>query len=396
MGSIHRRSSLVVAAALALLVTGCGPIADRRPSATLRVGYDTLDGTLQVWPARGALAGDAQAGAAVGTAVARWRTPVDDRVYLPSSGILWLGRVDDAPLALVAASVPGGGASWLLQLSAGADGAYRVDHATEYTDPGYLVYSDVLPVFLPGGRRYLTSSRVQRLLGPDGEPLRITDGLTGPVQVPSCTAVPLTASLRATESLPTGEADDRLLDLGTGIGNPRYPLVSDEDGAAGKALDGLDTCALAAKTGPFGSILRRSGERDEPQSVPDSWPIDKISIRTLATAPLDGTRVRIEQLDWRTDAGMMSAVVLRPEQGPAAASIADRVNALQTYSLELAGRSLAVLVWKADDESALSVPPGTQRLVDLPGLVIVPEPAEKQTFSLADTEKVYYRSLGGN
>ena len=38
--------------------------------------------------------------------------------------------------------------------------------ATEYTDPGYLVYSDVLPVQTAAGRRYLTSARVQRLLGP--------------------------------------------------------------------------------------------------------------------------------------------------------------------------------------------------------------------------------------
>ena len=77
-------------------------------------------------------------------------------------------------------------------------------------------------------------------------------------------------TLRATESLPKGKATDRLLDLGTGITDPRYPLVGDETGSGRRALDGLDTCALAAKTGPFGSILRRSGERNKPESVPAS------------------------------------------------------------------------------------------------------------------------------
>ena len=396
VGSIRRRGVTVAALALTLLVGGCGGIGDR-PADTLRVGYDSLDGTLQVWPARGGLTSDSRVTAAVSGAVERWRTPVGDRVHLPSSGILFSGEVDGAPLALVAANVPGGGASWLLQLTRRDAGpAFQVSHATEYTDPGYLVYSDVLPVQLPTGRRYLTSTRVQRLLGPDGEPLPVTEGMTAAVDVPACAAVPLNPSLRPTESLPEGKAGDRLLDLGTGVADPRYPLVGDESGSGRKALTGLDTCTLAAKTGPFGSIPRRSGDRDEPGSVPTSWPIDRITTRSLGSVALPGlASTRLDQLSWRTDAGTMTAVVLRPEGGAPVPSAADRVNPLQAYLVQVAGQQLAVLVWKPTADTTLSVPPGTPRLVDQPGLVVVPKPAVKETFSLAGPDKPYYRSVGG-
>jgi hypothetical protein len=396
VGSIRRRGITAAALALTLLSGGCAGSAEQ-PPPTLRVGYDSLDGTLQVWPPRGGLASDPGAAAAVGRAVAAWRTPVRDRVHLPSSGILWLGEVDAAPLALVAANVPGGSASWLLQLTRREGGpAFQVSHATEYTDPGYLVYSDVLPVELPTGRHYLTSARVQRLLGPDNAALPSTDGLTGPVDVPSCAAVPLSPALRVTESLPAGKTADRLLDLGTGIEDPRYPLVGDESGSGRKALDGLDTCALAAKTGPFGSIPRRSGDRDEPHSVPTSWPIDRIATSSLGAVSLDTPPpVQIDQLSWRTDAGTMTAIVLRPETGPPVPSPADRMNPLQAYVVTVAGRDLAVLVWKSTPDTTLSVPPGTARLVDLPGLVVVPKPAVKQTFILAGPDKPTYRSVGG-
>jgi hypothetical protein len=380
--------------AVALLAGACGRIADP-PPGTLRAGYNTLDGTLQVWPARGGLAADTQATAAVTRAVKDWRSPVDDRVYLPASGILWFGEVDGAPLALVAANVPGDGESWLLQLARqGSD--FQVTRATEYTDAGYLVYSDVLPVYLPSGRRYLTSARVERLLGPTNEPLTISDGLSAPVDVPSCAAVAVTARLTATESLPEGKAAERVLDLGTAIENPRYPLVGDDSGSGRKALNGLDTCALAAKMGPFGSILRSTGGRDDPRSVPTSWPIDRISARQLGTVPLNqDAPIRLDQLSWRTDEGNMSAVALRPEDGPPVVSPADRLDALQTYVVPVAGQPLVVLVWRASPDSSLSVPPGTPRLVDTPGLVVVPKPATKQTFSLAAPDKIYYRSVGG-
>ncbi|MEV4822414.1 hypothetical protein [Micromonospora sp. NPDC049274] len=376
-----------------LAATACGPVAERTPR-DLRVGYDSLDGTLTVWPPRGDLAADAAATAAVTRAVRDWRSPTDERAHLPSSGILFSGRVDGAPVALVAADVPGESASWLLQLS--GDGArYAVARATEYTDPGYLVYSDVLPVQTAGGRRYLVSARVQQLLGPQGRALIVADGLSAPVDVPTCTAVGVTATLRATESLPRGRAADRLLDLGTGTTDPRYPLVRDESGAGRRALTGLDTCVLAGERGPFGSIPRRIGDRDAPKSVPTSWPMAKLSVRSLGEVALGGGEpAELQQLSWDTDAGTMTAVVYRPADGSApVVSPADRATPLQTYQLPVPGQPLVVLSWRATRDSSLSVPPGTPLLVERPGLVVVPEPAHTQTYSLANTDKTHYRSV---
>lgn len=387
--------TLVLTVALVLTTTGCGPITDRQPE-TLRVGYDSLDGTLRIWPPRGGLAGDTDVTAAVTEAVRTWRSPADDRAYLPSSGILWSGEADGVPLALVAADVPGESASWLLQLT--REGSrYVVSRATEYTDPGYLVYSDVLPVPSDGGRRYLTSGRVERLLGPDGRALVTTDGLTEPVDVPACTAVPVTATLRATDSLPRGRAADRLLDLGTATTDPRYPLVRDETGSGRRALDGLDTCALAGEEGPFGSVPRRIGDREAPRSVPMSWPSGKVTIRSLGEVALGGGGPsELEQLRWETAAGTMTAVVYRPAGGGTPVlSPADRANPLQAYVLPVPEQPLVALSWPADRDSSLSVPPGTPRLVDRPGLVVVPLPDAAATFSLADAEKIYYRSVGG-
>ncbi|MCM0677887.1 hypothetical protein NCC78_24890 [Micromonospora phytophila] len=396
MAPVRRRGSTATALlTLLLTATACGPVADRQPR-DLRIGYDSLDGSLKVWPPRGTLAGDARVTAAVSGAVRDWRSPTDDRVHLPSSGILFSGEVDGAPLALVAADVPGESASWLLQVTADGD-RYAVTRATEYTDPGYLVYSDVLPVQTATGRRYLTSGRVERLLGPDGRALSHTDGLTKPVDVPACRAVPVTATLRATDSLPRGRAADRLLDLGTGTGDPRYPLVRDESGSGKRALTGLDTCVLAGERGPFGSIPRRIGDRDAPRSVPSSWPMAKLAVRTLGEVALGGGEpAELEQLSWETADGTMTAVVYRPADGGApVVSPADRSSPLQTYALPVPGQPLAVLSWRASRDSSLSVPPGTPRLVDRPGLAVVPMPAESETFSLAGAEKTHYRSIGG-
>ncbi|MFI7574812.1 hypothetical protein [Micromonospora sp. NPDC049497] len=392
-----RRPGTTAIALLALLltVTACGPVADRQ-ARDLRVGYDSLDGSLAVWPPRGTLADDGEVTRNVTDAVREWRSPVDDRAHLPSSGILWSGEVGGAPLALVAADVPGEKASWLLQVTA-RDGRWAVTHATEYTDPGYLVYADVLPVWAVRERRYLVSARVERLLGPDGRPVAQTEGLTGPVAVPPCRAVPLTATLRATESLPRGRAADRLLDLGTGTAAPRYPLVRDESGSGRRALTDLDTCALADDEGPFGSILRRVGDRDIAGSVPSSWPMAKVSVRTVGELALDGgAPAELEQLSWETADGTMTAVVHRPAGGGAAAvSRADRVDPLQSYLLPVAGRKLLVLSWRATRDSSLSVPPGTTKLVDRPGLVVVEWPAKRETFSLASADETHYRSAGG-
>ncbi|WP_281935311.1 hypothetical protein [Micromonospora sp. AKA38] len=389
-----RRNAVTGAAlaALALATAGCGPVTERQPT-TLRVGYDSLDGSLAVWPPRGSLAGDAAATAAITAAVRDWRSPVDDRVHLPSSGILFSGEVAGAPLALVAADVPGEAASWLLQLN--RDGQrWRVSHATEYTEAGYLVYADVLPVRQPTGRRYLTSARVERLLGPDGRTVPGADGITEPVAVPACRAVALTATLRPTPSLPRGRAADRVLDLGTATEAPRYPLVRDETGAGKRALTGLDTCALTGGRGPFGSVPRRLGDREAPRSVPESWPMAKIATRSLGEVALgDGEPGDLEQLSWDSPTGTMTAVLYRPSGGGApVVSPADRSTTLQAYPLPVPGQPLAVLTWRTRDAS-FAAPPGTTRLVDRPGLVVVEQTDAKQTFSLAGTEKTWYRSL---
>ncbi|MFC4145309.1 hypothetical protein ACFO0M_03500 [Micromonospora mangrovi] len=395
MASVRRRGTTATALlALLLAASACGPVPDRR-AARLPVGYDSLDGTLKVWPPRGDLAGDAAATAALTRAVRDWRTPVDDRAHLPSSGILWSGRAGGAKLALVAADVPGESASWLLQLAGDGDG-WRVSRATEYTDPGYLVYSDVLPVQLPEGRRYLTSNRVERLLGPDGRVLAGTDGLTESVAVPACRAVPVTATLRATRSLPRGRAADRLLDLGTATEDPRYPLVRDEAGSGRRALTGLDTCQLAGERGPFGSLPRRIGDRDAPRATPESWPMAALAVRSLGEVSLgSGAPGELEQLTWESATGTMTAVVYRPAGGTPVVSPADRAGTLQTYALPVAGQPVVVLSWRASRDVSLAVPPGTTRLVDRPGLVVVPQPATPQTFSLAGEEKTWYRSAGG-
>lgn len=392
-----RRSARTTTALLAVLLaaTACGPVADRQPG-DLRVGYDSLDGSLPVWPPRGGLAGDASVTAAVTDAVGDWRSPTDDRVHLPTSGILFAGEVDGAPLALVAADVPGHAASWLLQLT-GDGGRYAVTRAAEYTDPGYLVYSDVLPVWTSAGRRYLVSNRVQRLLGPDGRALSTTDGISDPADVPECRAVPVTATLRSTESVPGGRAAERLLDLGTGVTDPRYPLVRDQSGAGRRALAGLDTCALAGEEGPFGSMPRRIGDRDAPGSVPESWPMAKVTLRSLGELTLGrGEAGDLQQLTWESATDTMTAVVYRPPGGGApVVSPADRVDALQAYRLPVPDQPLIVLTWRPARDSSLSVPPGTPLVLQRPGLAVLLEPERRLTVSLAAAEKTHYRSVGG-
>ncbi len=390
-----RRPGRTATALLVLVttLTACGPVAGREPG-DLPVGYDSRDGSLTVWPARGTLSGDAAVTAAVTGAVREWRSPVDDRVHVPSSGILWAGAVGGERLALVAANVPGESASWLLQVTE-RDGRYAVTHATEYTDPGYLVYSDVLPVRTGDGRRYLVSARVERVRGPDGRAVPVEDGLSAPVAVPACSAVPVTATLRATESLPRGRATDRLLDLGTGLEAPRYPLVRDESGSGRRALAGLDTCALAGEKGPFGSIRRWAGDRESAGSVPQSWPMTKLAARTVGELAVGGGEPgELQQLTWESADDTMTAVVYRPAGGGApVASPADRAEPLQAYVLTVAGRSLGVLTWRPGRETSLSVPPGTIRVVDRPGLTVVPLTDEKLTVSLATATKTHYRSL---
>ncbi len=390
-----RRTGRTTAAALALVATlaGCGAVADRAPG-DLSVGHESRDGSLTVWPARGSLADEAATTTAVTEAVRGWRSPLGDRAYLPTSGILWVGEVDGAPLALVAADVPGTGASWLLQV-AGEDGRHTVTHAVEHTDPGYLVYSDVLPVHTETGRRYLVSARVTDLTGPDGQAVTIEGGLSTPVAVPDCSAVPVTAALRATESLPQGRAAERFLDLGTGLDAPRDPLVRDESGSGQQALAGLDTCALAGDQGPFGSIQRQFGSRKSAASVPASWPMAGLTLRTVGEGTLGaGPPGAVQQLTWDTADDVMTAMLYRPGTGGAAMmSAADRAAPLQAYVLPVAGQRLGVLSWQPTPEDSLSVPAGTSHLVDRPGLAILPLADETVTVSLATSAETHYRSL---
>ncbi|XXG09891.1 hypothetical protein WHN02_11795 [Micromonospora sp. SH-82] len=395
MAQIRRFGMTATLLTLLLAATACGPDTERY-RADLRVGFDSLDGDLEVWPARGSLADDGPATNRITEAVRAWRSPIDDRAHMPTSGILYSGEVDQGRIALVAADVPGESASWLLQLRADGD-RYTVERATEYTDPGYLIYADLLPVHTDQGRRYLTSGRVERVLGPNGRAVEQTDGLTATVKIADCEAAPLTLTLRATESLPRGRAADRLVDLGTATTDPRYPLVRDEGGTGRRALTGLDTCVLADREGPFGSIPRRIGDRDAPRSVPASWPMQKISARSLGEVSLGGgDRGKLEQLTWETDAGAMTAVVYRPaSDGAPVVSRADRANPLQAYVLPVPGQPLVVLTWRDQQDSTLAVPPNTPRLVDRAGLVVIPEPEGRETFSLAEPERTYYRSVGG-
>jgi hypothetical protein len=381
---------------LAIATAACDATVARPPEAVLRTGYDTLDGALPVWPARGALIGDEAAVEAVTAAVRDWRSPIDDRVHLPSSGILWFGEADGAPLALVAANVPGQAASWLLQLT-GQGTRYEVTRAIDYADPGYLVYSDVIPVQLASGRRYLTSARVERLLGPDGTPVASGEGLSAPVTVPECDAVTLTVRLRPTETIPEGDQGSKLVDLGTGIPTPRYPLITDDSGAAEAILDELNTCVLAGRDGAFGSTPRRHRDRNHWESAPASWPIDRLATKSLGQIPYgDDNTAELEQLSWRTEEGTMTAVMVRPEDGPPVASPSDRPSPLQTYELPSpTGAPLIVLVWRASTDSALSVPVGTVRRVDRPGLVVAPRPEQRITVTLNTADESIKRTLGG-
>ena len=112
-GADHVAGSLMRAAG----DPACGPVADRKPR-------DPAGRLRQPRRRAGRLAGPGRAGR--GRRHDGRRSPPPYATggrrsttarYLPSSGILFSGRVDGAPLALVAADVPGESASWLLQLT---------------------------------------------------------------------------------------------------------------------------------------------------------------------------------------------------------------------------------------------------------------------------------------
>lgn len=390
MGSI--RSTLAAALALTLLLSGCAT--GWSSPATLRTGYETFDGALEVWPPRGSLAGDADAVARVTRAVESWRSPTDERVHVASSGTLWLGSIDGTRLAVVAGNVPGTGTSWLLQLTA-EEAGFEVISAVEYTDPGYLVYSDVLPVQMPGGRRYLTSARVERLVGPDDGEIPVDDGLSAPVDVPECQAITLTVTLRATDSLGDKRSRQRVLDLGTAINELGYPLVRDASGAGARALDGLDTCALTGSAGPFGSMPRRGPSGKPAERLPLSWPLDQIAVRELADVRLGSRQKgRLEHLTWHSATGPMSAVVYRPADAPAMPSRAERAQALQLHVLEVDNQTYVTLLWRDGPDTRLALPSGVSIVLDQPGVAVAARTATgRQTYRLNTMYDSYERSL---
>lgn len=373
---------------LAVAVTGglaaCG--ANPEPASDeLPVGHYTLDGQLQVWPARGGLATDRGVRATVTAAVDDWRTPAGDRPRLRTSGILWLGEVDGRTLALVAADVPVYGASWLLQL-AGTPDDLSVTGAAQYTDPGYLVYSDLLPVRLGNTTRYLASARVEQVTGPDGQPVPGRDGLTDPVDVPRCQAAPLALRLRSTQTLPSGEPAARLLDLGAGVEQPRYPVVPDSDGRGATALKDLDTCALAGEQVAFGSIQPSppTGDDDHVQ-VPTSWPIESIyqvKLAEFSSGPLGAGR--FDRLTWRSQEGTTYAAVFRPANGSPVVSKADRVAAIQAYEMTINGTEYVVLSWDDEnDDAVLQLPEGVRAVQQSRGLAVVEKADRKQTYRVS-------------
>ncbi|MEV0729173.1 hypothetical protein [Polymorphospora sp. NPDC050346] len=382
---ISLRRGLLGIGLAAVMVGGaaCGGAEEVPPERALPVGHYTLDGGLQVWPARGGLSGDEEAHRAVAQAVDAWRTPAGDRPRLETSGILWLGETDGRTLAVVAADVPVYGASWLLQLDGAGDGL-AVTSAAQYTDPGYLVYSDLLPVRLGSTTRYLTSARVEQVTGPNGRPVRVSEGLTDPVDVARCTASPIALRLRATESQPRGTANDELLDLGTAVEQPRYPVVPDRDGRGATALEDLDTCALAGEDIAFGSIDPSPADGRSYPQVPTSWPIESIyqvNLGEVGSGPLAG---RFDRLTWRSQEGTTYAAVFRPDNGTPAVSKADRVAAVQAYEIDIQGREYVVLSWDdEDDDAVLQLPEGVQPVLEQRGLAVVPKADRSQTYRVS-------------
>ncbi|BCJ67191.1 hypothetical protein [Polymorphospora rubra] len=390
-----RRGLLGIGLAAAIVggVAACGGTGEVPPEQALPVGHYTLDGQLQVWPARGGLSGDGAAHRAVADAVDAWRTPAGDRPRLETSGILWLGEIDGRTLAVVAADVPVYGASWLLQLDGTGDGL-TVTNAAQYTDPGYLVYSDLLPVRLDDTTRYLTSARVEQVTGPNGRPLRVSDGLTDPVGVQRCTATPVAVRLRATESLPRGTANDELLDLGSAVEPPRYPVVPDRDGRGATALEDLDTCALAGEDIAFGSIDPNPADGRSYPRVPASWPIESIyqvNLGEVESGPLAG---RFDRLTWRSQEGTTYAAVFRPENGTPAVSKADTVAAVQAYEIEIQGQTYVVLSWNdEDDDAVLQLPDGVRPVLEQRGLAVVPKADRRQTFRVSVDGRLETRTV---
>jgi hypothetical protein len=89
----------------------------------------------------------------------------------------------------------------------------------------------------------------------------------------------------------------------------------------------------------------------------------------------------------------MTALVYRTETGAPVVSPADRARTLQAYVLPLPSRKLVALVWGAAPDTTLALPPDASKLIDKPGLVLVPRSDKDQKFSLVTPDKTHFRSV---
>ncbi len=390
--ALARKATLLCLIASLAGTAACTP--GNAPSErALTAGHPTLDGSARVWPARGSLAKDSATIADVDRAVRAWHTPQGNKARIYTSAIVWLGDVDGRVLGLVAADVPGANDSWLLHVT-GRQGSLSVTKGTKSTDPGALVYSDVLPVRIENGTRYLTSTRVETLtVGTKTVP--VTDGLSAPVTIPACTPTVLTVTRVATQTLPAAGTTVRLLDLGSDVQEPRYPLITDRDGVASKIFSTIPVCQFGSAKGPFTVALTTSRTHGVPNTVV-SWPIGDMSIRHPAEAITFGnTTGTLEIIDWRSATGLMSTAVWRTPQG-VTLSMADRGQPSQAFTVTVGEGQFLAVTWDANSEEEPLLPADATLLLSRPGLKVIPAPAAgtKLTIAGPGAAKPFVRTLG--
>ncbi|MPZ26987.1 MAG: hypothetical protein GEV12_11365 [Micromonosporaceae bacterium] len=323
---------------LVVVAAGCTPEPDE-PELSLRDGGADL---VSWWPLRGSLTGNDDTRAEVTGVVGDWRTPDGVASHDTASGLLWLGEVDGAVLAVVdfhPADQPD--RSWLLEL-AGPAGEVAVTDARSYDGP--LLDEDILPVrSAPAGPRYLASERIATVTAQVGE-LSLTDGLTAPVEVPQCQVTEVSARL--------GSEEHRRLDLGLDLPAPFYPLL--REGYAGvpaaPLLDGVDTCAAMAPDGWLGAVGEPDGQpavriggfpairRLGAEELPDQSPPGRLVSVHAEYVPVSGGVRLAEWLLWTypTDgAEAVSGVELPPDAAPAATGAGLLVTPLPDQPLEI-------------------------------------------------------------
>lgn len=324
-----------LAVVLSAGLAGCAP-EPADPDLSLRDGGADL---VSWWPLRGSLATDEDTRAEVTDLVGQWRTPDGQASHESASALLWLGEVDGGALAVVdfhPAEAPD--RSWLLEL-AGPPGELAVTGARSYDGP--LLDEDILPVrAAPAGPRYLASERIATVTADPGGELPLTDGLTGPVEVPACQVTELSARI--------GSEDHRRLDLGRDLPPPFYPLLREGYAAvpAAPLLAGVDTCAAMAPDGWLGAV-------GEPDGQPAVRIGDFPAIRRLGA----------EELPDQSPPGRLVSV--HAEYVPVAGGVRLAEWLLWTYP---AGGAEAV--------TDVELPPGSTALATAPGLLVTPLPEQ--------------------